>query len=165
MRSVAAVAVAVIALVVACGGGKAEPERASIDGKPAAQPVGIELAWLVAAAPTEVKEVEAKLVLRVVRAGGAKEGEMHELGAWWRAQAAVIELVEPTSAEGPVFFRTEAVFGSDGDLTKGPRFEVVREPGGAVIARGRDDDTPWRQLERLDIPAKTPVEARRPPVQ
>lgn len=163
MRSVAVVAVAVVALVAACGGGKAEPERAPLGPRP--EPVGIELAWVVAAAPTEVKEVEAKLVLRVVRAGGAKEGEMHELGAWWRAQTAVIDLVEPTSAEGPVFFRTEAVFGSDGDLTKGPRFEVVREPGGAVIARGRDDDTPWRQLERLDIPAQTPVEARRPPAQ
>jgi hypothetical protein len=155
------VVVVVVALVVGCGGGKAEPERAPLEPRP--EPVEIELAWVVAAAPTEVKEVEAKLVLRVVRA--AKGQQMHELGAWWRAQSAVIELVEPTSAEGPLFFRTEAVFGADGDLTKGPRFEVLREAGGAVIARGRDEDTPWRQLERLDIPAQTPVEARRPPAQ
>ena len=152
--------VAVVALVVACGGGKAEPERAPLEPRP--EPVAIELAWVVAAAPTEVKEVEAKLVLRVVRPGGAGKEAMHELGAWWRAQSAVIELVEPTSAEGPLFFRTEAVFGADGDLTKGPHFEVLREKGGAVIARGRDEDTPWRQLERIEIPTETPVEARRP---
>ena len=155
-------AVAVMALmVVACGGGRGA-ERAPVDAKAGGGPVRIELAWVVAAAPTEVKEVECTLVLRVLRAGEARQGEMHELGKWWRAQPGAIELVEVKSASGPVFFRTEATFGEDGDLTTAPQFEVVREPGGRVIARGRDEDTPWRQLERIDVPRGTAVEARRP---
>jgi hypothetical protein len=87
---------------------------------------------------------------------------MHEVGEWWRAQQAVIEPVEVKNASGPVLFRTRAEFGSDGDLTKGPAFEVVRERDGAVIVRGKDEDTPWRQLERVEVPQATPVEARRP---
>jgi len=61
-----------------------------------------------------------------------------------------------------VLFRTRAEFGDDGDLTKGPEFEVVREKDGAVIVRGKDEDTPWRQLERVEVPVTTPVEARQP---
>ena len=164
MRSVA---MAAIAAVAACGGGggSGPAERAPLEAKAAGEPVQIELAWVVSAAPTEVKEVESKLVLRVVRAGSGAKEEMHELGAWWRTQQTVIEMVEVKSADGPVFFRTAAEFGSDGDLTKGPTFEVVREPSGAVIVRGRDEDTPWRQLERVDVPAQTPVEARQPQAQ
>lgn len=65
-------------------------------------------------------------------------------------ETALIALVEMKSAEGPVFYRTEAMFGSHGDLTKGPEFEVVREkdasrfphaarysPGGALRWRTR----------------------------
>lgn len=163
MRSVAMMAV----VVVACGGGgcggggggAAKPERAPLD--PAAKPVQIELAWVVTSAPTEVKETECTLVLRVIRPGVPKD-EMHQMGAWWRAQKVLISLVEMKSAGGPLFYRTEAVFGSDGDLTKGPEFEVVREKDGAVIVRGRDEDTPWRQIERVEVPATTPVEARAP---
>ncbi len=152
-------------MVAACGGGggSGPAERAPLEAKPAGQPVRIQLGWVVKSAPMEVKEVECKLVLRVVRPGsGAEEKEeMHELGAWWRAQIAAVEFVEVKSAGGPVFFRTNAEFGSDGDLTKGPEFEVVRE-GGTVIVRGRDEDTPWRQIERVDVPEGTPVEARVP---
>jgi hypothetical protein len=162
MRSVAMMAVVVV--VAACGGGggsggAAKPERAPLD--PAAKPVQIELAWVVTSAPTEVKETECTLVLRVIRPGVPKD-EMHQMGAWWREQKVLIALVEMKSADGPLFYRTEAVFGSDGDLTKGPEFEVVREKDGAVIVRGRDEDTPWRQIERVEVPATTPVEARAP---
>jgi hypothetical protein len=87
---------------------------------------------------------------------------MHEVGVWWRAQQGAIELVDVKSASGPVLFRTRAEFGSDGDLTHEPEFEVVREKDGAVVVRGKDEDTPWRQLERVEVPAATPVEARRP---
>ena len=162
--------VAMMALVVAaCGGGAgsgggggkeaAKPERAPLD--PAAKPVQIELAWVVTQAPTEVKETECTLVLRVIRPGVPKD-EMHQMGAWWREQKVLITLVEMKSAYGPVFYRTEAVFGSDGDLTKGPQFEVMREKDGPVIVRGKDEDTPWRQIERVDVPVTTPVEARAP---
>ena len=140
-----------------CGAGKA---RAPADA--AGQPVWIELAWVVAAAPTEVKEVGCKLVLRVAHADSAKKADLHELGTWWRAQTAAVELVQVKNASGPIFFRTAATFGEDGDLTKGPEFEVVRERDGAVIVRGKDEDTPWRQLERVEVPARTPVEARQP---
>jgi hypothetical protein len=153
--------VLVLAEVAACGGGRGEreAERAPLEPVAAAEPVRVELAWVVSAAPTEVKEVECKLVLRVVRPGGDEKGEMHELGVWWRAQQGVIEVVEVTSARGAVLFRTEAAFGAEGDLTRAPAFEVVREPGGAVVVRGKDEDTPWRQIERVEIPATTPVEA------
>jgi len=149
--------------MAACGGGggeKASGERAPLAA--AAEPVRVELAWVVSAAPTEVKEVECKLVLRVIRPGGDEKGELHEVGAWWRAQPGAIEMVEVKNASGPVLFRTRAEFGSDGDLTKGPQFEVVREQDGALIVRGKDEDTPWRQLERVEVPPPTPVEARQP---
>ncbi len=149
--------------LAACGGGeKASGERAPREPAAGAKPVRVELAWVVSAAPTEVKEVESKLVLRVIRPGGDDKGEMHELGVWWRAQQAVIELVAVTSPGGPLLFRTRAEFGSDGDLTKGPEFEVLRERDGAVIVRGKDEDTPWRQLERVEVPVTTPVEAQQP---
>ena len=159
--------VLVAAAVAACGGGGGGKGGAAA-GAPVEEglPVRIELGWVVASAPTEVKEVECKLMLRVVRAGGAasrSKEEMHEMGLWWRAQIAAVEMVAVKHASGPVFFRTDAVFGSDGDLTKGPEFEVVRDPDGAVIVRGRDEDTPWRQLERIEVPPQTPVEARVPP--
>lgn len=145
------------------GGEKAGGERAPVEpAAAAAEPVRVELAWVVSAAPTEVKEVECKLVLRVIRPGGDEKGEMHEVGVWWRTQQAVIEMVEVKNASGPLLFRTRAEFGADGDLTKGPEFEVVRERDGAVIVRGKDEDTPWRQLERVEVPVTTPVEARRP---
>ena len=116
--------VAMMALVVAaCGGGAgsgggggkeaAKPERAPLD--PAAKPVQIELAWVVTQAPTEVKETECTLVLRVIRPGVPKD-EMHQMGAWWREQKVL----------------------------------------------GKDDDTPWRQIERVEVPVTTPVEARAP---
>jgi len=87
---------------------------------------------------------------------------MHEVGVWWRAQRAMIELVAVKSARGPVLFHTAAEFGSDGDLTKAPEFEVVREKDGAVIVRGKDEDTPWRQLERVEVPPATAVEPQKP---
>lgn len=162
------VAAMMAVVVAACGGGgggggggkeAATPERAPLD--PAAKPVQIELAWVVTEAPTEVKETECTLVLRVIRPGVPKD-EMHQMGAWWRQQKVLITLVEAKSPVGPLFYRTEAVFGSDGDLTKGPQFEVVREKDGAVIVRGKDEDTPWRQIERVEVPVTTPVEARAP---
>src|SRR5262245_38954348 len=149
--------------IAACGGGaKTGEERVSLEPAAAAEPVRVELAWVVSAAPTEVKEVECKLVLRVIRPGGDEKGEMHEVGAWWRAQRTAIEMGEVKSARGQGRFRTRGACGDEGDLTKGPEFEVVREKDGAVIVRGKDEDTPWRQLERVEVPVTTPVEARQP---
>ncbi len=154
----------VVVAMAACGGGGGAKAGGQAPAAPAAgaKPVRVELAWVVSAAPTEVKDVECKLVLRVIRPGGDGTGEMHEVGAWWRAQQGAIEMVEVKNTSGPVLFRTRADFGADGDLTKGPEFEVVRETDGAVIVRGKDEDTPWRQLERVEVPVTMPVEARQP---
>ena len=85
-----------------------------------------------------------------------------EVGRWWRRQATLIELVEPAPAGGSALFHTAAVMGSDGELTYEPQFEVLREPAGALVVRGRDRDTPWQELARVSLPASTRVQPRMP---
>src|SRR5262245_39661578 len=94
--------------MAACGSGGGEKRALPEPAAPAAEPVRVELAWLLSAAPTEVKEVECQLVLRVIRPGGDQNGEIHEVGVWWRAQQAAIELVDAKLASGPVLFQTKA---------------------------------------------------------
>lgn len=51
---------------------------------------------------------------------------------------------------------------SSSELTDEPKVEVLREPAGALVVRGRDKDTPWQELTRVSLPANTRVEPRMP---
>ncbi|MBZ5710026.1 hypothetical protein [Nannocystis pusilla] len=156
MRTLVTVA---IGLVLGCGssGPITSPEPVA----PAEAPViKVYVAWVLTAAPTELDVIECMLTLLVIDEHGKET--LHQVGRWWRLQTTLYEPVEPTPPGEPALFRTAAVMGSGGQLTDEPQFEVLREPAGALVVRGRDKDTPWQELAHVSLPASTRVRPQMP---
>src|SRR5580704_13332068 len=131
------------------------PTRASAP-EPARVPVvKVGCAWVVASAPTEVRQVGAILAVQIVEASG--ERRAIQVGTWWRSQRTLVEIVAPSAAPG-VLFETKADFGSVDEPHDAPEFQIVREVRGDLVVQGRSASGPWRELARVPVSVEAKVE-------
>lgn len=160
MASVRTLVTVSMGLVLGCGGPRTTATAPEVVAPIDSPTVKVDLAWVLTNTFTEIAEIECMLAMRVIDEHGKET--LHQVGRWWRQQATMIEPVEPAPTGEAVLFRTAASAGQDGELTSEPQFEVLREPTGALVVRGRDNDTPWQELARVSLPASTRVQPHMP---